>query len=48
MLTNEEDPDLKINQIRISMSYIINNMDAANARAQSQAMADKVTFTVTS
>ena len=48
MLTNEDDPDLKINQIRISMSYIINNMDAANARAQSQAMADKVTLTVTS
>ena len=48
MLTSEDDPNLTLNQIRISMSYIINNMDAANARAQSQAMADKVTLTVTS
>ena len=48
MLTSEEDPNLKINQIRISMSYIINNMSDANARGQAQAMADKVTFTVTS
>ena len=39
LLTNEEDNSLKINQIRISMSYILKDQ---------QAMADRMTFTVTS
>ena len=39
VLTNEDDDNLKINQIRISMAYIIHNQ---------QSMLDQMTFTVTS
>ena len=39
LMTSEDDPNLTVNQIRISMAYIIKDQ---------QAMADHVTFTVTS
>ena len=39
IFTNEDDDNLKINQIRISMAYIIHNQ---------QSMLDQMTFTVTS
>ena len=39
VLTNEDDDNLKINQIRISMAYIIRDQ---------QSMLDQMTFTVTS
>ena len=39
ILTSEDEPNLKINQIRISMAYIIHDQ---------QSMLDQMTFTVTS
>ena len=39
VFTNEDDPNLNVNQIRISMSYIIHDQ---------QSMVDQMTFTVTS
>ena len=39
LLTSEQDPSLTVNQIRISIAYIIKDQ---------QAMADRMTFTVTS
>ena len=39
LITSEDDPNLTFNQVRISMAYIIRDQ---------QAMADKMTFTVTS
>ena len=47
MLTSEDDPGIKINQVKISMSYIVNSMEAANAHL-SGVVADIVQFTVTS
>ena len=39
LITSEDDPKLTVNQVRISMNYIIKDQ---------QAMADRMTFTVTS
>ena len=39
ILTSEDDPNLKINQIRVSMAYIVRDQ---------QSMIDQMTFTVTS
>ena len=39
VITNEDDPNLTVNQVRVSMNYIIKDQ---------QAMADHVSFTVTS
>ena len=47
MLTSEDDPGIKINQVKISMSYVVNSVEAANDHL-SGAVADIVTFTVTS
>ena len=39
LFTSDDDPNLTVNQVRISMTYIVTDQ---------QAMADKMTFTVTS
>ena len=39
LITSEDDPNLTVNQVRISMAYIIKDQ---------QALADRMTFTVTS
>ena len=39
LVTSEQDPNLTVNQVRVSMAYIIKDQ---------QAMADRMTFTVTS
>ena len=39
LITSEQEPSLTVNQVRISMAYIIKDQ---------QAMADRITFTVTS
>ena len=39
ILTSEDEPNLKINQVRVSMAYIIHDQ---------QSMFDQMTFTVTS
>ena len=47
MLTSEDDPNLTLNQIRISMSYIITDAKAAKTQAKAQKLADKTSFLVT-
>ena len=39
LITSEQDPSLTVNQVRISMAYVIKDQ---------QAMADRMTFTITS
>ena len=47
MLTSEDDPNLTLNQIRISMSYIITDAGSAKKRAKAQKLADKTSFLIT-
>ena len=47
MLTSEDDPNLTVNQIRISMSYIITDAGSAKKRAKAQKLADKTSFLIT-
>ena len=47
MLTSEDDPNLTLNQIRISMSYIITDAGSAKKRAKAQKLADKMSLLVT-
>ena len=47
MLTSEDDPNLTLNQIRISMSYIITDAKAAKTPAKAQKLADKTSFLIT-
>ena len=47
VITNEDDPNLTLNQIRISMSYIITDAGSAKKRAKAQKLADKMSLLVT-